>query len=76
MEIKIQIKDDWTVDDTLKNDPRASNVFFRERMHCPGCYMQKFCAIKDVAAIYQVDLAKLLSDLNNPETAGKNMSRR
>ncbi|HUG34686.1 MAG TPA: hypothetical protein VMJ90_07945 [Anaerolineales bacterium] len=64
MSKKVQIRLEWTVEKTLKNQPEASFVFVRLHTQCVGCWMQKFCTIKDVAEIYQLDLNKLLNDLN------------
>lgn len=64
---RIQIQSDWTVEQTLKSNPNSSMVFMSAGTQCVGCYIQKFCTIKDVAEIYHIDLGKLLKDLNNCE---------
>ena len=68
MMTRIQIQRDWTVEQTLKSNLNSSMVFMSAGTQCVGCYIQKFCTIKDVADIYQIDLDKLLKDLNNCET--------
>ena len=65
--MKIQIQSDWTVEETLRQYPQSSPGFIRNRMQCIGCYMQKFCRIKDVAEIYKVDLSAFMQDLNSSE---------
>jgi hybrid cluster-associated redox disulfide protein len=65
METNFDIQGNWTVDTILSRKPGIVPVFFRNRMQCVGCYMQKFCTIKDAAEIYQLDLNTLLKDLNN-----------
>jgi hybrid cluster-associated redox disulfide protein len=65
METNVDIQGNWTVDTILSRKPGIVPVFFRNRMQCVGCYMQKFCTIKDAAEIYQLDLNTLLKDLNN-----------
>ena len=60
-----QIQSHWTVDETLRRKPETSHVFIKYRTQCVGCYMQKFCTIKDVAEIYQVNLDELLKSLND-----------
>jgi hybrid cluster-associated redox disulfide protein len=64
METKVQIESHWTVDETLRKRLEISRFFIRNQMQCVGCYMQKFCTIKDVAQIYQKELNKFLKDLN------------
>lgn len=68
METKVQIESHWTVDETLRKRLEISRFFIRNQMQCVGCYMQKFCTIKDVAGIYQKELDKFLKDLNNYDT--------
>ncbi len=65
METNVYIQGNWTVDTILRRNPGIVSVFFRNQMQCVGCYMQKFCTIKDVAEIYRVDLNTLLKDLND-----------
>lgn len=63
--MKEEIQSNWTVDETLQCKPESSHVFIKLGMQCVGCFIQKFCTIKDVSEIYQIDLEKLLKDLNN-----------
>lgn len=60
-----EIQSNWTVDETLQRKPESSYVFIKRGMQCVGCFLQKFCTMKDVAEIYQIDLETLLNDLNN-----------
>lgn len=63
--MKAEIQSDWTVDETLKHKPESSYVFLRHHMQCVGCFLQRFCTIKVVTEIYQVNLEKFLKDLND-----------
>ena len=65
METKVQIESHWTVDETLRKRLDISRFFIKNQMQCVGCYMQKFCTIKDVAGIYHMELDKFLKDLND-----------
>lgn len=76
MEKKVQIESHWTVDETLKKRLKTSRVFLRNQMQCVGCYMQKFCTIKDVAEIYRAELEKFLKDLNNCDAIDGNISKK
>ena len=68
----LKIQSHWTVDETLRQKSETSRVFVKHRMQCVGCYMQKFCTIKDVAEIYQVNLNEFLKSLNNCEVKKQN----
>lgn len=62
-----QIQSHWTVEDVLRRKPKTARVFVKHRTQCVGCYVQKFCSMKDVAEIYQINLDEFLKDLNNCE---------
>jgi hypothetical protein len=64
MSDKIQITLDWTVEQTLQAGPEISRVYIKNRTKCVGCWLQKFCTIKDVAETYDLDLKILLQDLH------------
>jgi len=72
MDEDIEVQSHWTVDETLRQKPETSRVFVKHRMQCVGCYIQKFCTIKDVAEIYQVNLNEFLKSLNNCEVKKQN----
>jgi hybrid cluster-associated redox disulfide protein len=75
METNFDIQSNWTIDTILGGNPGIVPVFFRNQMQCVGCYMQKFCTIKDAAEIYRLDLNTLLKDLNNFGLEEKNSTR-
>jgi len=60
-----QIQSHWTVEEVLRRKPETTHVFVKYRTQCVGCYVQKFCSMKDVAEIYQINLDKFLKDLND-----------
>jgi hybrid cluster-associated redox disulfide protein len=65
MKDEVDIQSHWTVDETLQQKPENSFVFIKYRTQCVGCFLQRFCTIKDVVEIYQLDLEKFLKDLND-----------
>ena len=65
MDEDVEIQSHWTVDEVLRKKPESARVFVKRRMQCVGCYMQRFCTIKDVTEIYQVSLDEFLKDLND-----------
>lgn len=72
MNEEIQIQSHWTVDKTLTQKPETSQVFNKYQTQCVGCYMQKFCTLKVVTEIYQINLDEFLESLNDCETKNKN----
>jgi hypothetical protein len=54
-----------TVDQLLKNCPRAFSVLMKYKTKCPGCFMQQFCTLKDVAETYQIPIEKLMEEIIN-----------
>jgi hybrid cluster-associated redox disulfide protein len=52
-----------TVDEVLQKCPRAFQVFLKNKTRCPGCFMQQFCTLKDVAETYQLSVEKLIDEL-------------
>lgn len=52
-----------TVEEILQNWPGAFSVFMAQKTKCPGCFMQQFCTLKDVAETYQISLQDLMRDL-------------
>jgi len=54
-----------TVDEVLQQCPPALLVFIKNKTKCPGCFMQQFCTLKDVAATYQISAEKLIAEIGN-----------
>jgi hybrid cluster-associated redox disulfide protein len=52
-----------TVDEILQQWPRAFSVFLKNKTKCPGCFMQHFCTLKDVAETYQISPDQLVADI-------------
>ena len=66
--IELQLK----VDKVLQKWPQAFSVFMKNKTKCVGCFMQRFCTLKDVAETYQLSLEKLIEDLENTSDEGNN----
>ncbi len=56
---------DLTVEEILQRWPNAFSVFMKNKTKCPGCLMQQFCTLKDVAETHQIPLEKLIDELKN-----------
>jgi hypothetical protein len=54
-----------TVDRVLQTWPQAFSVFMKNKTKCPGCFMQQFCTLKDVADTYQLSLETLIVEIKN-----------
>jgi hypothetical protein len=52
-----------TVEEVLQRWPGTFPVFNQRQTKCPGCFMQPFCTLKDVAETYGVSLPDLMKDL-------------
>ncbi|MBI5839583.1 MAG: hypothetical protein HZB19_05720 [Chloroflexi bacterium] len=44
-----------TVEDFLKATPEAVSIFAGFHTACPGCYLARFCTLKDVVITYHLD---------------------
>jgi hybrid cluster-associated redox disulfide protein len=52
-----------TVDKVLQNWPPSVSVFMEDKTKCVGCFMQRFCTLKDVAETYQISAEKLMEEI-------------
>ena len=59
-----------TVDKVLQRSPQAFSVFMMHKTKCPGCFMQSFCTLKDVAETYQLSLETLIDEMKNVSDTG------
>jgi hybrid cluster-associated redox disulfide protein len=59
-----------TVDKVLQRWPQAFSVFMKHKTKCPGCFMQSFCTLKDVADTYQLSLKTLIDEIQNASDTG------
>jgi hybrid cluster-associated redox disulfide protein len=54
-----------TVDDILQRWPHAISVFLKRKTKCPGCYMQNFCTLKEVAETYRISPEELMAEIES-----------
>ena len=52
-----------TVDKIFQYWPGAFSVFMKNKTKCPGCFMQQFCTLEDVAKTYQLSAEKLMEEI-------------
>jgi len=60
-----------TVDKVLQRWPQAFWVFMKNKTKCPGCFMQSFCTLTDVAETYQLSRENLISEIVDASDKGK-----
>jgi len=61
-----------TVAEVLKRWPQVFSVFVKNKTKCPGCFMQHFCTLKDVAETYQIPPQELILEIENVFTEKSN----
>lgn len=59
-----KITKEMTIGEVIKKYPKAVFVFMDYGLHCVGCPMAQNDTIEGAAQIHQLDLDKLLKDLN------------
>ena len=52
-----------TVHEILQRWPRSFSIFMKNKTKCPGCFMQQFCTLKDVAETYQICPEQLAAEI-------------
>jgi len=53
----------FTVEETLQERPGTFSIFMKHKTKCPGCFLQHFCTLKDVAETYGISLEVLLQEM-------------
>jgi hybrid cluster-associated redox disulfide protein len=53
----------YTVEEVLQQWPATFSVFMKNKTKCPGCFLQHFCTLKDVAETYGISFEKLLEEI-------------
>ena len=56
---------DSLVGETMRAHRATTAIFFRRRMHCPGCPMSAFTTIREAAANYGLCVDELLAELRH-----------
>jgi hybrid cluster-associated redox disulfide protein len=63
MDTKSVLQPQMTVEEVLTNWPDVHLVFLKWKTKCVGCFLQRFCTLKDVADTYRIPLSELLGEL-------------
>ncbi len=59
----LPLRADLPIAELLARWPQTAQVFLRYRMACVGCTMAPFDTLADAAMAYNLDLARLLGEL-------------
>jgi len=63
MDTKIRLQPEMTVEDVLKTWPSAYSVFLNGKSECIGCFLQKFCTLREAADVYKVTPQEFMEEL-------------
>jgi hybrid cluster-associated redox disulfide protein len=58
-----QLSADLTAAQVMAQWPQTISVFFRHRMACVGCPVAHFEALSEITAVYRLDLACFIGEL-------------
>jgi hybrid cluster-associated redox disulfide protein len=67
--MKASIAPIMTIQELFDQFPLAVPVFFRYRMDCVGCWLQRFCTLNDAAVSYAIPLKDLLDEIQQAVNA-------
>jgi len=57
------ISQSLTVSEILQKYPETSQVFMEEKTACVGCYMARFCNLRDVSQVYGLETETLVHEI-------------
>ena len=69
------LKSNLSVYDVMEQWPQTIPTFFRHRMACVGCPLAHLATLAEVAAIYNLDLALFLLELQQTVELKHKMER-
>jgi hybrid cluster-associated redox disulfide protein len=58
-----QISQCWTVSEILQKYPETRQVFIERKTLCLGCYMARFCNLRDVSQVYRLETETLVHEM-------------
>jgi hypothetical protein len=69
------LHDQITVEELLQRWPETWVVFKSKTTQCMGCFMQRFCSLREVAEAYQLPLQDLIEELEKCVNQSKKAQR-
>ena len=67
--MKDKITKEMTISEVAQKYPKTVSVFMSYGLHCIGCPVAQLETIEQAVELHQIDLKKILGDLN--KTAGR-----
>jgi hypothetical protein len=64
-----------TVEAVLQRWPETWVVFKAQKTDCIGCFMQRFCTLREVAETYQLSIVDLLAELETCVNSSTSLQR-
>ncbi|MGE5251263.1 MAG: hypothetical protein ACM3QS_13740 [Bacteroidota bacterium] len=64
-----------TVHEILSKWPQANRAFRALKTGCVGCYLARFCSLKDVANTYNIPVERLVEALEEAALESNSSSR-
>ena len=58
-----QISQGWTVFEILQKYPGTRQVFIEKKTLCLGCYVARFCSLREVARVYKLETETLVDEI-------------
>ena len=68
------LDEEMTVEQVLIAYPELSHTFIQLKLDCVGCYLERFCTIRDIAQSYSLELEVLMDALNKTISIGEGAS--
>lgn len=65
MDTFIHLQPEMTVEEILSAHPGIHTVFLRGKAECIGCFLQKFCTLREAAEAYRVPLEDFMAELES-----------
>jgi hypothetical protein len=63
MDTNLQPQPETTVEEALSACPDLYTIFLRGKAECIGCFLQKFCTLREVTGAYRVPLEGFLAEV-------------
>ena len=65
MEKEYKINKKMKIQEVVLKYPQTAPVFFKYGLHCVGCPGAQFETLEDIAKVHDIDIDKLINELNN-----------
>ncbi len=63
MDTRTFIQPEMTIEEVLKTWPEAYTVFLNGKAECIGCFLQKFCTLREAAGVYGISPEEFIHEL-------------